>query len=214
MANFSTLYPRLQTEALGAPPALMDLKIRDAARQFMKEVPAWREDHANIAIVTDQSDYTLTAPTDSEIVRIIYTSFQGTTQNKSRSLAPVPEIMLRRDYQELEGSPQYFMTPKLGTMTLVPTPNINVSGDLTRINLQLRPSRDASTIDDNVLDRWEEDIMVGAVWLMYDMQDQPWTNKAEARRYKLRFIKSWADARRELDKGYNRVDLRVKIPSI
>jgi hypothetical protein len=106
------------------------------------------------------------------------------------------------------------MTPKLGIMTVVPTPNVNAVGDFTRINLQLRPSRDAATIDDGVLDRWEEDIMVGATWLMYDMQDQPWTNKAEARRYKLRFVKSWADARRELDKGYNRVDLRVKIPQL
>jgi hypothetical protein len=63
MANLSTLYPRLQTEALGAPPALMDLKIRDAARMFMKEVPAWRADHADITAVSGQSEYTLTAPT-------------------------------------------------------------------------------------------------------------------------------------------------------
>jgi hypothetical protein len=214
MANLSTLYPRLQTEALGAPPALMDLKIRDAARMFMKEVPAWRADHADITAVSGQSEYTLTAPTDAEIVRIVKASFLGDSQTKGRPIHPVPETMLRRDYEELEGNPQYFMTPKLGIMTVVPTPNVNAVGDFTRINLQLRPSRDAATIDDGVLDRWEEDIMVGATWLMYDMQDQPWTNKAEARRYKLRFVKSWADARRELDKGYNRVDLRVKIPQL
>jgi hypothetical protein len=46
------------------------------------------------------------------------------------------------------------------------------------------------------------------------MQDQPWTNKAEARRYKLRFVKSWRDAERELNKGFTKGDLRVKIPQI
>jgi hypothetical protein len=214
MASFSTLYPRLQTEALGAPPALMDLKIRDAARQFMREVPAWRVDHANIAIVTDQADYALTAPADSEIVRVLYASLQTTGQDKGMPLSPAPEAMLRRDWQELDGRPTGFMTPKFNTMTVLPRPDSNVVGNITRINLQLRPSRTTTIIDDNVLNRWEEEIMIGAVWLMYDMQDQPWTNKAEARRYKLRFVKSWTDARRELDKGFTRSDLRVKIPRL
>ena len=56
--------------------------------------------------------------------------------------------------------------------------------------------------------------MVGAQWLLYDMQDQPWTNKAEARRYKLRFTKAWADAIRELTKGFAKADLQVVIPEL
>lgn len=214
MANLSTLYPRLQTEALGAPPALMDLKIRDAARQFMREVPAWREDHANITVFANQFEYTLTVPNDAEIVRPIYVTFVSTGQTTGTAIVPVPEVMLRRDYKQLKGRPRYFMMPKLGVLQLVPKPGDNVTGSLVDVNIQLRPSRDATTIDDDVLNRWEEEIMIGAQWLLYDMQDQPWTNKAEARRYKLRFTKSWRDASRELDKGFSRADLRVKIPQL
>jgi hypothetical protein len=214
MANFKSLYPRLQSEAVGAPPALLDIKIRDAARQFMNEVPAWRVDHSDIAIVAGDRDYTLTVPAESQIVRCLEATFLATGQTTGTPLYPVPETMLQRNYKQVEGRPKYFMTPKLSILTLVPKPDANVSGTVTEINLQIRPSRITVSIDDDVLDRFEEEILVGAMWLLYDMQDQPWTNKAEARRYKLRFVKSWADARRELDKGYTRSSLRVKIPQI
>ena len=214
MANLSVLYPRLQTEALGAPPALMDLKIRDAARMFMKEAPAYQAGHADIAIIPQTGTYALTVPTDAEIVRVLRVNFLATTATRARPVLPVPEAGLIPDWETREGGIKHFMTPDLNILTLVPKPDVNVTGDLQNIHLQLRPSRSAATIPDAVLDRWEEDIMVGAQWLMYDMQDQPWTNKAEARRYKLRFTKSWGDARRDIIKGFTQSNLRVKIPEL
>jgi len=211
MADFSTLYPRLRNEALGISTAMMDLKIRDAARQFMREVPAWRADHAvPVAVVSGTDEYPLTPPTDGEVVRVLYVDFERTDTDGSIALFPAAEVMLNRRYKQIDGSPRHFMTKKLNVLELLPVPD--VTGDLIRIDMQIRPSRTAGTLDDDVLSRWEEEIMNGAQWLVYDMQDQPWTNKAEARRYKLRFVKSWADARRELDKGFNRTDLKVKIP--
>ncbi len=212
MANLSTLRVRLQQEALGAPFALMDLKIRDAARMFMREVPAYRADHVDVAVVPQQPEYAMTVPNDAELVRILYANFLGTAATRARPMFPVAEDMLNRGARLSEGGIKYFTTPKLGILELVPIPSINVLGTITGIVMQLRPSRTAMTIDNDVLSRWEEEIMVGAQWLMYDIQDQPWTNKAEARRYKLRFVKSWTDARRELSKGFTQSNLRVKIP--
>lgn len=212
MANLSSLRVRIQLEALGATPALIDLKVRDAARMFMRETPSYRADHADVPIVPQQAEYTLTMPTDAELVRVLYVDFLSTGATRARPLFPVAEKMLHRHARLIEGGIKHYTTPKLGILELVPIPSINVSGTLTGIVMQLRPSRTSVTIDDDVLDRWEEEIMVGAQWLMYDVQDQPWTNKAEARRYKLRFVKSWTDARRELGKGFTQSDLRVKIP--
>ena len=215
MSNFSVLYPRLRLEALGAPPALMDIKIRDAARMFMRETPAYRASHPNVTIIPQTGDYLLPSlPADSEMVRPLYVNFLETVAIKARPLFAIAEGLLRADYTIREGGLKYFTSPTFNTITLVPVPDENVTGSLQNIVLQLRPSRTATTIDDAVLSRWEEEIMVGAQWLLYDMQDQPWTNKAEARRYKLRFTKAWTDARRELDKGFARADLRVQIPEL
>ena len=164
MANLSVLYPRLQTEALGAPPALMDLKIRDAARMFMKEAPAYQAGHADIAIIPQTGTYALTVPTDAEIVRVLRVNFLATTATRARPVLPVPEAGLIPDWETREGGIKHFMTPDLNILTLVPKPDVNVTGDLQNIHLQLRPSRSAATIPDAVLDRWEEDIMVGAVF--------------------------------------------------
>lgn len=212
MANLNVLYPRLQTEAVGAPPALMDLKIRDAARMFMKECPAYQAKQADIVIIPLTSVYALTPPTDAEVVRVLRMNFLAPTASRARAVLPVPEGNLRPDWEVIEGGIKYFTTPTLNSVTLVPIPDVNVVGSFTQIHLQLRPTRSAATIPDDVLDRWEEEIMTGALWLLYDMQDQPWTNKAEARRLKLRFTKMWGDARRNLIKGFTRSNLRVKIP--
>ena len=214
MADLSTLYPRLQTEALGAPPALMDLKIRDAARMFMREAPAWQVTHADITVVIQTDEYALTPPADAEVVRVLRVNYLGPTATKARPLKPVAESMLHPGWETVERGLEAFMSTKYNTLTLVPRPDVNTTGTLENVVMQLRPTRSAATIDDDVLNRWEEEIMVGAQWLLYDMQDQPWTNKAEARRYKLRFTKSWADARRELEKGFSQANLRVKIPAL
>jgi len=214
MADLTTLYPRLQIEALGAPPDLMNLKIRDAARMFMREAPAWQASHADIVIIPQTPDYALSPAAGSEVVRPLRMNFLATAATRARPLFPVAESMLRPDFKVFEGGLKYFTSPDFNSIKLTPIPGVNVTGSLTQIDLQLRPSRTATTLDDNVLDRWEEEIMVGAQWLMYDMQDQPWTNKAEARRYKLRFVKSWADARREIEKGLTKSNLRVKIPQL
>lgn len=212
MAELKVLYPRLQTEAVGAPPALLDLKIRDASRMFMKECAAYQAKQADIAIIPQTAVYALAPPTDAEVVRILRMNFLAPTATRARAVLPVPEGNLRPDWEVIEGGIKYFTTPTLNFVTLVPIPDVNVVGDFTQIHLQLRPTRAALTIPDDVLDRWEEEIMTGALWLLYDMQDQPWTNKAEARRLKLRFTKMWGDARRNLIKGFTRSNLRVKIP--
>lgn len=211
MASFQTLYPRLQTEAVGAPPALMDLKIRDAARMFMKEAPAYQARQADITIIPETAVYALTPPGDAEVVRVLRMNFLATDATRARAVLPVAEGMLRADWEVREGGIRHFTTPTINFVTLVPIPDVNVAGELQNIHLQLRPTRDATTINDAVLDRWEEEIMTGALWLMYDMQDQPWTNKAEARRMKLRFTKMWGNARRDLIKGFTQSDLHVKI---
>ena len=215
MPSLSTLHPRLQIEAIGAPPSLMDLKIRDAARMFMRECPSYRASHTDITIIPQTGDYLFSSlPTDSELVRPLYVNFLATGATRARPIFPVAEALLVPDYVTREGGLRYFTSPTFNTLTLVPKPDVNTTGTLQNIVLQLRPTRNAATIDDDVLSRWEEEIMVGAQWLLYDMQDKPWTNKAEARRYKLRFTKSWTDARRELEKGFSKSDLRIQIPQL
>ena len=215
MSSFSVMYPRLRIEAMGAPPELMDLKIRDAARIFMKEVPAYRALHADVIIIPQTGDYLLpTLPADSELVRPLFINFLGTGASRARPLFPLPESLARRDYRIIEGGLKYFTSPIFNTLTLIPVPDVNTTGSLQNIDLQLRPSRTSVTIDDDVLNRWEEEIMIGAQWLLYDMQDQPWTNKAEARRYRLRFKQEYADARRDLELGFTKSNLRVVIPEL
>lgn len=215
MSSLPALYPRLQTEALGAPPALMDLKILDAARLFMREAPVYRAFHADVTIIPQTGDYLFpTLPADAELVRPLFVNFLATGATRARPLFPLPESLLRRDYRIIEGGLKYFTSPIFNTLTLVPVPDVNTTGSLQNIDLQLRPTRTATTIDDAVLSRWEEEIMIGAQWLMYDMQDQPWTNKAEARRYRLRFRQAYADARRDLELGFTKSSLRVVIPEL
>ena len=105
MPNFKSLYPRLQSEAVGAPPALLDIKIRDAARQFMNEVPAWRVDNSDIAVAAGQRDYTLSVPAESQIVRCLEATFLATGQTTGTPIYPVPETMLQLNYKQVEGRP-------------------------------------------------------------------------------------------------------------
>lgn len=196
MAALSSFYPYVLPYVSGAPEPLIDQRLILAARELC-EARVWvvKADAVEGDGTTRQRSFVL--PADTELVRVTRCTVGGRPMHiLNSSLAPA-------DY--LEANPQDLLTDSIVVLLdddeylLYPIP---ASGDDIVIWMALTPTLGATTIDDSLYARCADVIGHGAVAMLCEMLDKPWTNPDQAARSRTKFEDGMnLDANRVLRQG-------------
>lgn len=181
MAGIKDLVDEVRLHAPGAPNPLLVEKYRDAAREFFRRTLTWRGAPSAITVGASFERYVLTPPADAEAFDATYVQID--------TAAPLTkateEQILMANPRRKTGTPRYFRVVG-NTLHIDPSPESDVSSAMTAISV-LRPTRTATTLPDDVVDRFGHYIQDGAIGRLLLMPQKPWTNNDKGSHHLNRF---------------------------
>lgn len=213
----STSYEAFLPEVMPFFPTLPEIvivnAIRNAAIEFCDRTdwlvytPVLQDVIAN----EDEYDLTLDVPTDTTVARV-QAVWVSDLQCQPRS-----EDELRRiyslDWRKQYGRPVYYTQYTPETLILVPIASSTLSQALA-MTLILRPTRDSTTCDDTLYQRWVEVIAAGARMRLHEMPGHAYENPQLAEKYRRVFTTGIDRAIVERTRGLSRTNMRVRPPRL
>lgn len=161
------------THLKGAPVALVENEIRNAAVRFCERAPVWIEDFEPESVTAEDEDFHVHAPErNTDLVRVAAVWFDGAQliYKTHGELA-----VLFDHWRALTGVPQFWTQLRFDRITLVPRQN--VSGvDFLRGMVQVKPAAAATGVPDEVFSQWRLTIANGALAALFAMPEKPWSN--------------------------------------
>jgi hypothetical protein len=217
MASFDAFYPKIMVDAVGVPPDVLDKYIRDTARDFCQRTLVWRSTLAAINTVANTAEYTLTPPAQASIAMLIHAIYTNADGVSKELKGPVSEDNLNATDPtwrvRAAGEPELCLTETRGSIRLVPKPNTSVTGGLTA-RVALKPSQAATSLDDTLLEHYEDVIVTGAKGHILMIQDKPWSDVERGHRFVKNYEEMMALIRRSARKSHTRAPLRVRPVSV
>lgn len=185
--------------------------VKNAVIEFCEKTDWWVFEMDPIPGMANVQDYDLDdLPDDTSIIRIIQAAYGN------QPLDPLNLDQLRARFgvtwRSVEpGWPRYCTQITPDQISLVPMPGIGVSGMFTAF-ISLRPTRDSTTCDSSIRERWAEVVGQGALSRLYAAAGQPYSNPAAAADFRAKFNVGCAEARRERMRGLGRAGDRIEMP--
>lgn len=147
--------------------------IRDSAREFFRKSGVFKYTDDSFAFVADTAEYDLWLPDSSDIARIDYLR-----QDELPIVAKSHDWLNSRDpyWKTNSGRKVSFftmMSKRVLRVTPIPT-EVPVSSVDLRLILTLAP--DATSIDEEMLENWGETILAGALFRVFGMRGQKWSD--------------------------------------
>lgn len=174
MVPLSAFHSRVEPHVIGCPVPVMDQAILDASILFCDDSMVVRDLLDPITTTVDQVEYTLDNP-DAErgISRIVNAWYDGSL------LTPVARAEVHIS-EFPTGIPTHYATRSYGgamQIRLYPAPN---EAKTLSIEVVTRPVRGATTVEDELLDRWADVVVAGAVSRISSIAGQPYSDPMKA----------------------------------
>lgn len=201
MATIDSLIPRVTVHVYNAPVNFIRQSMLETVREFCRETRFWREDLTAEDVVADTHTYALTLPADTEVV-----DFDDVYYSTKRSLKPKTYQQLNdinEQWRTQTGEPYYYQRVGNDSVRLVYIPTANETGAI-KARAILQPAFTATTIDDKILDDYDEMILHGTLYRILRIPGKAWSDINLANFYENEF-------RTKLDEAKSRaVDERTK----
>jgi len=175
MSALADFYDLLLPELPGIATPMVDLHLREVARDFCTKTSAWREDLTAIDLVAEQGTYTVATPASSELVRITELTVAGellwrlSDRNEGRQNAgATPKYR--------PNQPPFTLSADLTELTLLEVPAAAVVGGLV-IKAALKPTVAATTLPDFLKAQHSEAFRHGVLSRLMAMGRKPWTDR-------------------------------------
>jgi hypothetical protein len=168
MATLQDFYPWVMLDCPNVPNPVMDDAIVKGAREFCKLTHALDSDVV-ITTVIAQSDYTLTLPTDTEIITVKKVQESPTVRLTPASLEYV------ESQSAASGKPTFYAVVETNPLSLrlYATPD-NVYTYTAKFALMPIPT--AAELDDKLLDWYSEGVTAYAKYWLMVQPNKPWSN--------------------------------------
>lgn len=202
--SLDSFLPEVLPECAGVPYPVAINAIRNACFDFCKESNYWNVFQSATAYSANTATYTLTAPTDTQIVSVLGITLDDKQTIAPTSLEDIP--LLRPAWATATGNIETYVQPEPKVITFVAVPD--VSGTFVP-SVAYAPSRTATTVDDRIFNLHLETIKHGALWKLKAMSGQPWTDPAGASVHEKQFWIGTGAATIERNRGNSRALMRV-----
>jgi hypothetical protein len=205
-ALFSTLYDDVMPHAAGVTADMALDAIRKAAIELCKESRIWRYEHPDISVVADQSTYAFVPPDDTKVVEILDAWYENVW------LDPMGTDDLARVNTRWQSwtapRPLYITQLDDDNVRLVPEPTTALASGL-HILVALKPTNDATGMEEWILEDWREQIARGALARIYESPRKPYSDSGLARVKKAEFRQDCTDAYNAAMNGLTRSTSRT-----
>ncbi len=167
----STLAVLLKTRAPEAPNFMLQRLIRESAREFFKDSRSWRIDFGG-AITAGSDAYDLTLPTGALGHDILYAKLTVSNTNLEY-LRDAAKAYITPDDVKTGLDTKHITLIDNNTFCLSPPPQ---SDDVIDMKIVLTLQRDATDIDDQIIEEYEDVIINGALARLYEQPNKTWSN--------------------------------------
>ena len=202
MKTVASFMPRILPYLPGCSQPMASQALVDYAISFCEDSLVLRQTQEPIAVVANVSAYSLDAPADQQVARVIHVWLDGKLIQPLPSDVPIPgDGLVRR--------PTAYYTTRVDSELLVNLYPIPDADYTLTVETALRPTRDATTLQDDLFTLWVEPLVLGTLSTVMTIPDQPFSNPAAAMTYSARALQLSRKARIEGGIGRVRSSQRV-----
>ena len=203
MKLWSDFYNETVPDLPGCPLVMLSHAIRNAAILFCEQSRAWRYAHPDIAVMADQDEYPYDPPAETSVHEVCYAEFND-QEISWQTNEPRENVW---NWRHQTGTPMYILGGPT-TFSLIPKPNLE--GTL-KLVVVLKPSYNATGIDDDIFNEYHEAIAHGAKARLMLSPRKPYTN-AELSAYHMQQFTILAGAASvRVARNYSRAPLQTPI---
>jgi hypothetical protein len=209
MSALAEFHDLLLPELPGCTVAMVNLHLRETAREFCRRTAAWRQALTAINTVGGQASYVMTLPSDSQLVRVTDLTVHGRRLWRSVEIDKADAGAQQPKYGITD--PPFDLNDNLTQITLHAdeVPAESVAGGLL-VSASLTPTATAATLPDFLLGQYSEALRHGTLARLMLMPKKPWTDRALAGAYEGLWQEALNFAAYQAQVGNTRRPLRVK----
>ena len=189
IATYSSYYPTMKPQLPDCPEALILQSLHTATRDFCAESEAFIQEQTGIDLVADQKAYTITVPTDLQLLRVFQVNIlsEDDVSNGDDGFVKDPSLYV-------------FEYPDQLVFDAAPSAEAITAGLVNKFVLTLdeNPADADSNMDFNFLNRWSQYIKAGAMAELQGQKGKPWFNERDAAKNFSTYHMGVAYARREV----------------
>lgn len=173
MKALEDFLPRILPYTTACPAPLAEQALVDSAIYFCEKSTIWRFTPDPVDTVDGQAAYDFDIPSGSDFSRVIYVEIDGT------KIYPIPREKLPTTSAPKSKPSSYFVTQNEDELTLdlYSTPDAAYP---IGMSIALRPTRDATSLTDELYIYWMDGIVHGALSRIMSMTGQAFSDPAAA----------------------------------
>jgi hypothetical protein len=206
--SYDEFLPEVMQFCPDVPELVATNAIRNTCIDFCTRTYYWQITPAAIDVVNGQASYTIQTPPDTKLVGIM-AAYYNTNLLIPQPIDTLANIYRMGDWQQVQGSPQYYTQIIKPEIRLVPYPYETVPGALT-VRVAIAPTRDSSEISSEIYENFLGVIANGARSILYGTPGQPYFDRASAKDSDRIYRTGVSEARIAVNKGLTRTSNRAE----
>lgn len=209
--SYEVFFPEVLPYVHDVPEFVAINAIRNACIEFCDKSLYIQYTLDPITIEANVSEYSLDLPKDTVSARVV-AGWVGNLPLTFKSEEDLQRIY-PLDWRAMGGRPQY-LTQKVPWEVIIAPYSDYQMVDGMKLIIALKPSRDSTTVDRVIFERWVEAIGFGARARLYDTPNQPYYDPTSAAKYRTYFESAIGEAKTERNRGLTRNVTRVRPPRL
>jgi hypothetical protein len=180
---FDLFLPEVLLEVDAVPTPVAINAIRNACFDFCRDSHYLTAEHATIPLVANTPEYTLTAPTDTQVLTARLAVLDDGTTIYPWTVDDV--VAARPSWRTRTGQVSGFVMVEPNVLRTVAVPE--AAGTLNPL-IVLAPTRAATTVDARMYNLHLETIKYGALWKLKSQAGKPWSDLGGAKENESLFL--------------------------
>lgn len=208
MALLTKFYPYVTVDVPAAAIPSVEVAVRDACIDFCERTLILQVDHDPITAILGEPTYEFSPPDGYLVDKIMQLWYDDVM------LPPVAaDYAFQSSYVErgetVKSTPQGYLQKDARTFSLLPSPEKTVRNGIV-MRVAIKPTRDATEVDDILFDDYAEVIGWGAKYRLLLSPGKEYTNPEMAQAAKGLFDRGMSRARNRMTRNHTRAQMSVR----
>jgi hypothetical protein len=207
--SYEVFLPEVMPYVHDVPEIVAVQAIRNACIEFCEETHYFQE---NLDPITGQANvglYDLCATDSNYKVVEVMQAYYGDQLLIPKGQEELNQIYRTSNWEDLTGNPFYYFRTRAGEMRLVTKP-VTTEANKLKVKAAIAPKRASLTVDEELFERFLEQISYGARARLYNTPNQPYYDPRTAMEYTKRFNDVMAEVRTRVYKGLTRASTKIE----
>lgn len=214
---FSTLVPTIAASAPGCPTPTIIKYVRDAAIEACERTLYWRYRTGAISLTPLQSTYNYPAIVDGvttldvDIHAVFGAAFVDGPALRPLTLEAALQQFPQWDATSQASQPQAFCQLNTTQYIVLPKPETGSAYTIT-LTVALKPTKDATGMDEDVLNELEDVIVHNTLQRLLILPNQNWSDRESAGYHARQYLFKLTERRARANLGNMRGSMSVRLP--